>query len=341
MVLELVSSPDIIGEAVLLGQRSFQISRIRNMEKHLQLSLLWSCVVSSGGLLAPPKEIACNVRQNVFPGQGYEVHIVNNLPDNSSPLFVHCASKDDDLGNHTLRLNDDFNWQFRMNIGLTTLYYCRFLWESKNKICDVFNKILAVDCESYDEKEDGNICFWSIRQDGFWLGNQNPPLALVQIYEWLLGQGLKEVSVQETLGEGTSFYFSSCRGHLQGSCVEFVKLARSSFAITDSIKGTPSCSSSGAPPIWAGDNSPEEVSEKVLRHGGLTIGLADVERSGVGARTAREDPPVAGARDVPAITSKALVLPGVSRVFCLFAVLLETSIITHVFNSVFPTDSAN
>ncbi|KAL0349986.1 UNVERIFIED_CONTAM: hypothetical protein Sradi_4147800 [Sesamum radiatum] len=84
------------------------------------------------------------VQQNVFPGQGYEVHIVNNLPDNSSPLFVHCASKDDDLGNHTLRLNDDFNWHFRMNIGLTTLYYCRFLWESKNKICDVFNKILAL-----------------------------------------------------------------------------------------------------------------------------------------------------------------------------------------------------
>ncbi|KAL0349987.1 UNVERIFIED_CONTAM: hypothetical protein Sradi_4147900 [Sesamum radiatum] len=62
MVLELVSSPDIIREAVLLGQRSsLQISWIQNMEKHLQLGLLRSCVICSGGLLPPPKEIACKL----------------------------------------------------------------------------------------------------------------------------------------------------------------------------------------------------------------------------------------------------------------------------------------
>ncbi|KAI3451078.1 hypothetical protein Pfo_007743 [Paulownia fortunei] len=128
--------------------------------------------------------IVKNIQNKTFPGQKYEVHIINSLPNNSSPLFIHCASKDDDLGNHTLHQKDDFHWHFRINVLLSTLFFCRFRWDSKDKSYDVFNKHLAPNCETYDQKVDGNICVWSIRQDGFWISNQIPPITLVQIYQW-------------------------------------------------------------------------------------------------------------------------------------------------------------
>ncbi|KAL8047254.1 hypothetical protein ABFX02_08G228000 [Erythranthe guttata] len=123
------------------------------------------------------------IERRAFPGQEYEVHIVNKLPINStSPLYIHCASKDDDLGNHTLNLNDDFNWSFAMNYGLSTMFFCRFKWESKNQAYEVFNKHLAFYCEGYNE--DGDICLWSVKEDGFYISNEIPPTSSTQIYRW-------------------------------------------------------------------------------------------------------------------------------------------------------------
>ncbi|EYU27292.1 hypothetical protein MIMGU_mgv1a026865mg, partial [Erythranthe guttata] len=129
-------------------------------------------------------QIFDKIERKTSPGQGYEVHIVNKLPINSTfPLNIHCASKDDDLGNHTLNLNDDFNWHFKMNYGLSTMFFCRFKWGSKDQAHEVFNKHIAFYCEGYNEKADGNICLWSIKEDGFWISNEIPPRLWTQIYQ--------------------------------------------------------------------------------------------------------------------------------------------------------------
>ncbi|KAM7521807.1 hypothetical protein LguiA_011709 [Lonicera macranthoides] len=36
---------------------------------------------------------------------------------------VHCKSKDDDLGLHTMSYNQSFKWHFRPNFWLTKLFY--------------------------------------------------------------------------------------------------------------------------------------------------------------------------------------------------------------------------
>ncbi|PIM97063.1 hypothetical protein CDL12_30474 [Handroanthus impetiginosus] len=118
-----------------------------------------------------------------LPREKFDVYIHNSLPNNNSPLLIHCFSGDDDFGNHTLRMNEDFHWEFRMNIILSTEYFCRFRWGSRDKRYKVFNKHLAPNCEGFKAK-DPNICYWSIRDDGFWISNQIPPITLVQIYTW-------------------------------------------------------------------------------------------------------------------------------------------------------------
>ncbi|PIN04743.1 hypothetical protein CDL12_22721 [Handroanthus impetiginosus] len=39
----------------------------------------------------------------------HEVHIIRHFPPKSSPLKLHCASKNDDLGYQTLSTDQDFH----------------------------------------------------------------------------------------------------------------------------------------------------------------------------------------------------------------------------------------
>ncbi|KAH6810359.1 hypothetical protein C2S51_024121 [Perilla frutescens var. frutescens] len=104
-------------------------------------------------------------------GSKYDVHIVNNLPSSSnSPLLIHCASGDDDLGDHSLGRTCDFNWSFRMNFFLTTKFFCRFRWEGKNVAHDVFSDRLGDGCFPIDNHVRYR-CTWLVKADGFYLEN--------------------------------------------------------------------------------------------------------------------------------------------------------------------------
>lgn len=117
----------------------------------------------------------------VGAGEHYEVHITNNLPSNSPPLLLHCASLQDELGNHTLYTGDDFLWGFRVNLFLSTMFFCRFRWSSNNVSHEVFNKNMGDNC--VDVKGFGNFkCLWSIRSDGFFLVPKKG--APKKMYDW-------------------------------------------------------------------------------------------------------------------------------------------------------------
>lgn len=122
---------------------------------------------------------------HVFAGlEPYEIYIVNNLPDNTNPLFIHCKSKDNDLGVLNLAQNTGFRWHFRMNIWENTLYFCGFLWARKNTTFTVFDFSLA-DHECGRKIKD-NICYWSVQYDGFYLVNvlNPPPGSLKKMQTW-------------------------------------------------------------------------------------------------------------------------------------------------------------
>ncbi|CAA0806373.1 Unknown protein [Striga hermonthica] len=93
------------------------------------------------------------------------VNFVNYLPQNDSkPLYVYCASKDDNLGNHTLAAYGD-SWGFNFcPIPFTTLFYCDLNWG------ELFMSLHAYDakwiynpCDIYAQKIE---CTWNVVDAG-------------------------------------------------------------------------------------------------------------------------------------------------------------------------------
>ena len=117
--------------------------------------------------------------------QKYKIVIANGLPSDSPPLTAHCRSKDDDIGNHTLKVNEFFSWRFAMNFWGTTRFYCRFIWGRKTTFFDVFKKHLAFEhCGASTSYV--NICYWLVKEDGFYLANTDypKPSKLMFMHTW-------------------------------------------------------------------------------------------------------------------------------------------------------------
>lgn len=100
----------------------------------------------------------------------YTVFIANGLPNNSSPLVIHPKSKDNDLGFHTLFMNQNYNFHFRMNLFGRTIFWSTFSWGEKFTSFEVFNlKIADAICLLT------NTCYWLVKEDGFYLANVTNP----------------------------------------------------------------------------------------------------------------------------------------------------------------------
>ncbi|KAL7177517.1 hypothetical protein ACSBR2_030805 [Camellia fascicularis] len=109
----------------------------------------------------------------------YQVHIISAVPDKPTPLLFHCQSKDDDLGYYAVRNGAEFRWSFRMNFLDSTLFFCRFQWNSKDTSFDVFNRHLVPYCETPALPF---MCVWVVKPDAFYLGNSDSNLT--QLHTW-------------------------------------------------------------------------------------------------------------------------------------------------------------
>lgn len=99
--------------------------------------------------------------------KGFNVHIVNGLPDNTHQFFFRCQSGDDDLGYHSLLVGEEYHWKFRINLFGDTLFFCHFYWQNKDKSFDVFNgNIYFPSCDAV--KDGYHQCYWLAKDDGFY-----------------------------------------------------------------------------------------------------------------------------------------------------------------------------
>ncbi|KAG5588363.1 hypothetical protein H5410_048797, partial [Solanum commersonii] len=102
----------------------------------------------------------------------YEIHVINKLPINTPQLKVHCASKDDEIANKYVAINEDLHWSFCESFSLSTLYFCNFWWGPKNKSITVFDDVIF--CIHHGLYENLlHYCKWEVRQDGFYLEMYN------------------------------------------------------------------------------------------------------------------------------------------------------------------------
>lgn len=102
-----------------------------NMTHHLQSNILFLLILSSFLLHAKAKYCT------IFLAK-YHVHIIDDLPPNSSKLLLHCASGDDDLGNHTLYAKNYYKFEFCETFFHKTLFHCGFTWNSKYMSVDIY-----------------------------------------------------------------------------------------------------------------------------------------------------------------------------------------------------------
>ncbi|XP_057440638.1 S-protein homolog 29-like [Lotus japonicus] len=101
----------------------------------------------------------------IAPVQGFDnpaersVRVINNFTDNSyTQLYVHCHSKDDDLGEHYLSKGQYTEWFFADNIWGTTLFWCHFAWNNVQKSFRVYS--------TKHDDERGYYCYLAIKEDG-------------------------------------------------------------------------------------------------------------------------------------------------------------------------------
>lgn len=92
----------------------------------------------------------------------------NDLPDS---LFVHCSSKNDDLGKHILKSQEDYCFHF-CYVPFITLFHCHVQWGKKTRSFDAYNGkwVFHSPCGS-DE------CEWVAKIDGIYLSE-------IKKYDW-------------------------------------------------------------------------------------------------------------------------------------------------------------
>ncbi|KAL7109392.1 hypothetical protein ACP275_06G172900 [Erythranthe tilingii] len=97
-----------------------------------------------------------------------EVHLVNKLPPNFVPMTVHCMSKDDDLGNHTVTINQEFNFHFCV-VPFRTLFTCDVTWDKRTASFQAYNvKWFTTPCLN------GKYCVYEARENGIFLPDGTP-----------------------------------------------------------------------------------------------------------------------------------------------------------------------
>ncbi|PWA50683.1 plant self-incompatibility S1 [Artemisia annua] len=92
----------------------------------------------------------------------FRIYITNAIEED---IVFHLQSKWQDLGNHTLAFNQEFDWKFPVKIG--TYYKAEFWWGSKFQTISVFNYHI------FDVCFNGALftvqrCYWLVRPDGFY-----------------------------------------------------------------------------------------------------------------------------------------------------------------------------
>ncbi|KAJ0538546.1 putative plant self-incompatibility S1 [Helianthus annuus] len=104
----------------------------------------------------------------------FVVHITNAEIDN---LMVHCKSNDDDLGDKNLIFEESFEFHFRQNFLFTTEFFCTF--RSVTPYADrVIKSTTVIVFDAYISARlcgdgDPRNCYWSVRDDGFYVSKDN------------------------------------------------------------------------------------------------------------------------------------------------------------------------
>ncbi|KAJ4850197.1 hypothetical protein Tsubulata_027133 [Turnera subulata] len=134
------------------------------------LAIVFSSFLAASGDQEPPWRPFCHM---------FRVHVIDGFSSNDQPLLLHCWSKDQDLGNHTLYIGGDFNFRFGSRVVAPyTRFTCEMHWGQKHQTVTVFNKRSVENwcCNS-------GQCYWRGQDDGIYYSSDNS--SYQKKYDWL------------------------------------------------------------------------------------------------------------------------------------------------------------
>ncbi|XP_038896414.1 S-protein homolog 1-like [Benincasa hispida] len=131
-------------------------------------------------------------QQHVFVGavlppafvDKWHVHVINGL--SNGKLFVHCKSRDTDIGEQYINHGAEIQWSFKENVWGTTLFWC-FVKNPNGSFAsfEVFWHEAQHYWLHYRCTLQGT-CFWTAKDDGIYLRNI-PDGIEEKIHEWKRG----------------------------------------------------------------------------------------------------------------------------------------------------------
>ncbi|KAL3642169.1 hypothetical protein CASFOL_012984 [Castilleja foliolosa] len=132
------------------------------MGKYLFQMFIFSTIILQ--TMALPGAPTCSRRIRVY--------IVNMLPLKTSPLLVHCKSKDEDNGNQSLPYRGQGS-SFSFCPSFTTRFVCNFRWNDKDTSFDVFNSVKT------------NVCYYEARSDAIYFSEDDAtPRNFIKLRDW-------------------------------------------------------------------------------------------------------------------------------------------------------------
>ena len=75
----------------------------------------------------------CKVTMGIHFTKKQTIVIKNNFQSNAKSLYIHCSSKDNDIGEHWLAVGQTIAWSFRRHGFTQTLFHCYAQWGNKIK----------------------------------------------------------------------------------------------------------------------------------------------------------------------------------------------------------------
>ncbi|EPS72825.1 hypothetical protein M569_01933 [Genlisea aurea] len=120
--------------------------------------------------------VLCNASEGCFLFSGKtHVAIWRNISSNWLPVRVHCFSKDDDLGNHTLYGSQNFEWSFCNDVVVGSQFFCHAWWGNRNGGFTAF---------AAEKTRSPGWNTWAIKDDGFFYTNRRELLYLEKMCDW-------------------------------------------------------------------------------------------------------------------------------------------------------------
>lgn len=93
------------------------------------------------------------------------VQIINNFFP-PQDLTLHCQSKDDDLGEHTIKAGQAYSFRFRpLFFRVATLFWCSFQWPSDMSL-HYFDIYVQEQDENNCDESSESLCSWKIWKIG-------------------------------------------------------------------------------------------------------------------------------------------------------------------------------